>query len=308
MQGVPSPSVQSDSMAGTPAVDLPPPIPIDDANLRAALSPLEGRHNKSTLDAIFDPTSQGLNDDFDPLDENIDWDSLRLFDPRNMDELGAGMLGGGSSLSLTDELAAPLPDHVLSGFDFITPNINAATPFGATVSGQASATVDPIQPAAPNAAANTAVSSQASATVDLIQPAAPNAPISSQASATVDPIQPTTFNAAVSSQASGPTDEPNPVQQAASNADGAPVQPFDDVENQSTTTGAPVVPQNPTSQVSPTGDGAPDAPPQRNKRSRDPIDAALIVPGKRSRKAKDRPDAEVQPAKPKGKENRTSRR
>ncbi|KAF9487346.1 hypothetical protein BDN71DRAFT_1436928 [Pleurotus eryngii] len=314
VQGASSPSVQSDNMAGTPAVDLPPPIPIDNANLWAALSPLEGRHVKSTLDAIFDPTSRSLNEDFDPLDENIDWDSLRLFDPRNMEELGAGMLGGGSGLFLTDKLAAPLPDHVLSGFGFITPNINAATHLGATVS------------------------SQASAMVNQIQPATPNTPISSQASTTVDPIQPATPNTAVSSQASA-TVKPNPIQQAASNADRAPVQPFDDVENLSTTTGAPVVPQNPASQVSPTGDGAPessvtgdgpptnpdavlntatgitgsvlskstDAPPQRNKQSRDPIDAALIVPGKQSRKAKDCPNAEVQPAKPKGKENCTSR-
>ncbi|KAF4563419.1 hypothetical protein AB1N83_010866 [Pleurotus pulmonarius] len=316
VQGVASPSAQSDT-ADTPSIDLPPPIAVGDANLQAAVLSLMTTRDEPTSDTTLDPTASCLNQDFEPLNEDeIDWDSMRLFDPRNFHEEGEGMLGseemlgGGSGLSLTDELAAPLSNDMLHSFGFVAPNRDAATYLGAIVSGQASAgpqaaapsasaTVNPPQPAAPSAAVSSQISTDANqatapvvssqASADANQAAAPSA------SATVNLPQPAAPDAAVSSQISADANQANAPGASATVDPPQPAAPSVAISSQAGATAGSVLSKSA------------NAPPKRNKRSRDPIDTALIVPGKRCRKAKDRADAEVKPAKPRAKENRPTR-
>ncbi|KAF4590567.1 hypothetical protein EYR38_009869 [Pleurotus pulmonarius] len=372
VQGVASmpPSNHRADMPAAPAVHLPPPLPIGDTNLLAALQPLSATPDEPILEPSLGPAGQGLND-FDPLDDNIDWDSLRLFDPRVLQELGPGMLGGGPGLSLTEELAAPLPNDVLHGFGMLGNNV--------AVSGQAASLVDsivaqpttiqnsPVTPLSgsyplseppltcdgpPAADGTPAAADGTPAAADGTPAAADGTPAAADgtpAAADGTPAAADGTPAAADGTPAAADGTPAAADGTPAAADGTPAA-ADGTPAADSTTNSDTATTN-TTAASVTGPPAADdaansdtattntvatgvtAPPAvdgatnsdaagtasvtgsqsnadvtnarpRIKRTRDPIDVALIVPGKRCRKAKERADTEVDLSKPKGKENR----
>ncbi|KAG9217982.1 hypothetical protein PLEOSDRAFT_161887 [Pleurotus ostreatus PC15] len=270
---------------------LPPPLPVD---IQATHWPVEPTQPGSLDD---DPTLDPLNENFDALNENIDWDNFRFFDPEILKELsGSDVTGAQPGLSLMEELAAPLPDHILQGFAPVLPAMS------------------PPNEDAPMALLNAnenALSTDIPLFNPLMPPYHPLPTMTPVVNFTALPATPTTPTTEAVASAALPSSDAQA--QAIPTGELPAATPTSEVESPSDSARAQAVPtdESPatlTTEVA-TSTATADIASSvttgavlkstssnqrgQNKRSRDPIDLELIVPGKRARKAKERADADV---------------
>ncbi len=311
------------------ATALAPPLPVDTQATCLPAGP--------TLPAVLDddPTLDPLNENFDSLNADIDWETMEFFDAETLKELNNdGSTGSQPGLSLTAELGAPLPDHIVQALgQEIMGTLGRTGALSADVSlfnPLANAITAPdLPPTHELPAARTPTTDIATSSADAgIPPSTATSPVTgmipqyvttatSPADAGIPPSTTDTATSPVIPQsvttATSPADA-STTDTATSPADaGIPPSATTDAVTSLATADVPA--SITTGAISKSKDGSQRGP---NKRSRDPIDLELIVPGKRARKAKERVDADApvkqarkkkgmtttKASKPRGKQNR----